>query len=86
MSVFDSFTALDDLAQVIYQGSSKYVLLSSVDFESLTPGWDLHVGLADKGKWWKGRWTEEHVKSITVRNLHLSLLLLRTYIVGINRE
>ena len=35
MSALDSFTPLEDLIQVIYQGLNRFVLLSKVDFDSL---------------------------------------------------
>ena len=57
------FSALDELIQVIYQGSAKFVLMSRVDCNS----WTVHLGLSGpEGRWWRGKWTDEKVKSITV--------------------
>lgn len=57
------FSALDELIQIIYQGAVKFVLLSRVDYNS----WTVHLGLSGpEGRWWRGKWTDEKVKSITV--------------------
>ena len=66
MSVFDSFASLDEIIQVIYQGADRFVVLSNVEFGPLRAGWDIHVGLVDEGRWWKGRWTEKDVENIAV--------------------
>lgn len=56
------FSALDELIQVIYQGSAKFVLLSRVDYTS----WTVHLGLSgSEGRWWRGQWTDEDVKAVT---------------------
>ncbi|KAF9792578.1 hypothetical protein BJ322DRAFT_1103068 [Thelephora terrestris] len=56
------FSALDELIQIIYQGSAKFVLMSRVDYTS----WIVHLGLSGpEGRWWRGKWTEENVKAIT---------------------
>ena len=58
------FSALDELIQIVYQGSAKFVLMSRVDYAS----WTVHLGLSgSEGRWWKGKWTDEDVKAITVR-------------------
>lgn len=58
------FTPLDELIQVIYQGSSRFVIISSVD----DAAWTVHVGLTgDDGRWWQGRWTEKDVREVIVR-------------------
>lgn len=58
------FTPLDELIQVIYQGSARFVIISSVDDAS----WTVHVGLTGtEGRWWRGRWTEKDVKNTVVR-------------------
>lgn len=63
MDVFSNFGALNELVQVVYQGSSRFVLLSQVDDAS----WKLHVGLSGPGgRWWSGKWTSESVLSIAV--------------------
>ncbi|KAI0365659.1 hypothetical protein BV20DRAFT_724205 [Pilatotrama ljubarskyi] len=55
------FTPLDELIQVIYQGSARFVIISSVDDTS----WTVHVGLTgDEGRWWQGRWTEKDVRAV----------------------
>jgi len=55
------FSALDELIQIIYQGSAKFVLMSRVDYNS----WTVHLGLSGpEGRWWRGRWTDEKVKVI----------------------
>jgi hypothetical protein len=57
------FSALDELIQIIYQGSAKFVLMSRVNHNA----WDVHLGLSGtEGRWWGGKWTDEKVKSITV--------------------
>lgn len=66
MSVFDSFTPLEDLIQVIYQGLHRFVLLSKVDFDSLEPSWNVYLGLADGGRWWKGKWIEKDLHDFIV--------------------
>ena len=66
MSALDSFTPLEDLIQVIYQGLNRFVLLSKVDFDSLEPSWIVYLGLADDGRWWKGKWVEKDVHDFIV--------------------
>ncbi|RPD78329.1 hypothetical protein L226DRAFT_558303 [Lentinus tigrinus ALCF2SS1-7] len=57
--VISHFSPLDELIQVIYQGSARFVILSSVDDAS----WMVHVGLTgNEGRWWRGRWTDKDVK------------------------
>ncbi|KAI0930650.1 hypothetical protein AcW1_003618 [Taiwanofungus camphoratus] len=49
---------LDELIQVIYQGSSRFVVISGVEDTS----WTVHVGLSGSdGRWWRGRWTEKDI-------------------------
>ncbi|CDO69262.1 hypothetical protein BN946_scf185042.g164 [Trametes cinnabarina] len=63
------FTALDELIQIIYQGSARFVIISSVDDSS----WTIHIGLTgDNGRWWRGRWTEKDVRAVIVRLPHFS--------------
>ncbi|KAI0675077.1 hypothetical protein C8Q78DRAFT_1075409 [Trametes maxima] len=53
------FTPLDELIQVIYQGSARFVIISSVDDTS----WNVHIGLTGgDGRWWRGSWTEKDVR------------------------
>ncbi|KAI8992867.1 hypothetical protein BD414DRAFT_535457 [Trametes punicea] len=55
------FTPLDEMIQVVYQGSARFVIISSVDESS----WNVHVGLTgDEGRWWRGRWTEKDVREV----------------------
>ena len=63
------FSALDELIQIIYQGSAKFVLMSRVDYTS----WTVHLGLSGpEGRWWRGKWTDEDIKAITVSSYYLS--------------
>ncbi|KAA1472932.1 hypothetical protein DENSPDRAFT_872498 [Dentipellis sp. KUC8613] len=61
MSLLDHFSPLDELIQLIYQGSSRFVLLSHVDLSRDEPAWRVRMGLAREGLWWQGRWTEADV-------------------------
>ncbi|KAH8119641.1 hypothetical protein DFH11DRAFT_458918 [Phellopilus nigrolimitatus] len=74
MSMFDAFGPLDDLIQVIYQGTHRFVLLSKVDFDAAVPGWDVHLGLADAGRWWRGRWEEKDVVGFVGADVSETLL------------
>lgn len=59
-----AFSSLDELIQVIYQGSSRFVVLSSTDDTS----WRVRLGLSDSnGRWWEGRWGEEEIRKAGVR-------------------
>ncbi|KDQ49384.1 hypothetical protein JAAARDRAFT_143571 [Jaapia argillacea MUCL 33604] len=52
------FSVLDELIQLIYQGSSRFVVVSNVDDNF----WTVHVGLSGKeGRWWRGRWAEDDI-------------------------
>ncbi|KAH9832271.1 uncharacterized protein C8Q71DRAFT_778246 [Rhodofomes roseus] len=54
-----SFSSLDELVQVIYQGSSRFVVLSSID----DTHWKVRLGLSDSnGRWWEGRWGEKEIR------------------------
>lgn len=57
------FGAVDELIQLIYQGSDKFVLISAVN----NVHWTLHLGLAGVGRWWKGQWTEKDIFKFLVR-------------------
>lgn len=58
------FSPLDGLIQVIYQGSSRFVVLSSVD----DTHWKVRLGLSDSnGRWWEGRWGEKEIREAAVR-------------------
>ncbi|KAI0795752.1 hypothetical protein C8Q75DRAFT_747281 [Abortiporus biennis] len=53
------FSSLDELIQLIYQGSHKFVVLSAVDEMS----WTIHLGLTgSQNRWWKGQWTEKDIQ------------------------
>ncbi|KAF9020473.1 hypothetical protein BDZ89DRAFT_1020165 [Hymenopellis radicata] len=73
MSVFSNFAALDELIQVIYQNIEKYVVLSNVSDDN----WTIHVGQAEQGRWWLGRWTEDDVTKLVGSNA--SDILLETF-------
>jgi len=63
------FSALDEMIQIVYQGSAKFVLMSRVDYIS----WTVHLGLSGpEGRWWRGKWTDEDVKAIAVSLRRLS--------------
>ena len=52
------FGAVDELIQLIYQGTNKFVLISAVN----NVYWTLHLGLTgNEGRWWKGRWSEKDI-------------------------
>ncbi|KAL5528040.1 hypothetical protein ACEPAF_7176 [Sanghuangporus sanghuang] len=74
MSFFDAFGPLDDLIQVIYQASHRFVLLSRIEFDVVVPGWQVYLGLADVGRWWKGRWEEKDVDAFVGKNVSSELL------------
>ena len=59
------FGAVDELIQLIYQGSNKFVLISAVD----NVHWTLHLGLTGVGRWWKGQWTVIQLVSWNVHAL-----------------
>ncbi|EJF57623.1 hypothetical protein DICSQDRAFT_91904 [Dichomitus squalens LYAD-421 SS1] len=69
------FTPLDELIQVVYQGSARFVVLSSVDDDN----WTVHVGLTgDQGRWWLGRWTDKDVRNTVGRQT--SSILLESFV------
>jgi hypothetical protein len=52
------FGAVDELIQLIYQGTNKFVLISCVN----NVDWTLHLGLTGiEGRWWKGSWSEKDI-------------------------
>ena len=64
------FGALDELIQLIYQGPSKFVVLSSVS----DAGWAVHLGLTGAGgRWWEGVWTERDFEGFIVSSLPCAL-------------
>jgi len=88
MSLFDSFSPLDEIVQVVYQSVHRFVVLSNVNFGPIDPGWEVHVGIADMGRWWKGRWVEKDVEQIAGTTTSSTLLeafaekLVGTFING----
>ena len=59
-----AFSSLDELIQVIYQGSSRFVVLSHTD----DMHWKVRLGLSDSsGRWWEGRWSEKEIRKAAVR-------------------
>ncbi|ETW76974.1 hypothetical protein HETIRDRAFT_388552 [Heterobasidion irregulare TC 32-1] len=56
-SVLDNFAVLDEVVQLVYRGSSRFIVLSHVKDDA----WLLHVGLTQEGRWWQGRWLENDV-------------------------
>lgn len=68
--VISHFSPLDELIQVVYQGSARFVILSSVD----DANWTVHVGLTgEEGRWWRGRWTDKDVKKQFVSLLAMNI-------------
>ncbi|TFY74739.1 hypothetical protein EWM64_g9273 [Hericium alpestre] len=65
MSLLDHFSLLDELIQVIYQGSARFVIISTLDHSRKDPSWRIRLGLAREGRWWQGRWTEDDVLQVT---------------------
>lgn len=55
--MLEHFGALDELIQLIYQGTNKFVLLSAVD----SSRWTVHLGLTGSERWWRGVWSERDV-------------------------
>ncbi|KAL1756249.1 hypothetical protein FB107DRAFT_211767 [Schizophyllum commune] len=61
IDLFSNFSCLDDIIQVIHQGSDKFVLTSSVTKDA----WEVHVSHEDRqGRCWKGQWQESDVRKI----------------------
>lgn len=71
MSLLENFSALDELIQVLYEGASRFVLISHLTgVDSGTDvKWNIYLGLNEVGKgarWWMGWWTEEDVAKVAV--------------------
>ncbi|KIY54015.1 hypothetical protein FISHEDRAFT_54814 [Fistulina hepatica ATCC 64428] len=64
MSLLSSFSCLDDIIQIIHQGSNSFVVASSVSIQDSDSAWNVHLGLKGYGRWWKGSWTEEDVQKL----------------------
>ncbi|KAL1747083.1 hypothetical protein HDZ31DRAFT_80777 [Schizophyllum fasciatum] len=61
VDIFSNFSCLDDVIQVIHQGTDKFVLTSTVTKDS----WDIHISLEGRrGRWWEGQWQEADVTKI----------------------
>lgn len=68
------FLSLDELIQVIYQGSSRFVVISSVEESS----WTVHLGLTGvEGRWWRGQWADEDIRKSGVRLLAIRPFLIK---------
>lgn len=63
------FGAVDELIQLIYQGSNKFVLLSAV----CSVHWSVHLGLTGSGRWWNGQWSERDIFKFLVGHTHATL-------------
>ena len=74
--VVSAFSSLDELIQVIYQGSSRFVVLSNTNETT----WKVRLGLSDSnGRWWEGRWSEKEIRKAAVRpSLPVELRALTT--------
>ncbi|KAM5531846.1 hypothetical protein V8D89_014476 [Ganoderma adspersum] len=73
--ILSHFTPLDELIQVVYQGSARFVILSSVDDAC----WTVHAGLTgDAGRWWRGRWTDKDVRNTIGQKV--SSILLESFV------
>ncbi|KAF9070843.1 hypothetical protein BDP27DRAFT_1323097 [Rhodocollybia butyracea] len=57
--MFSSLSCLDELIQLIYHSTVKFVLLSSVTDDK----WVIHLCLADSARWWRGSWDEADVSA-----------------------
>lgn len=62
-NVWESFSCLDELIQVLYESVSRLVIISAVADDL----WTVHVGLVGEGRWWRGAWTEKDILKIVVR-------------------
>ncbi|KAI5890403.1 uncharacterized protein SCHCODRAFT_02508078 [Schizophyllum commune H4-8] len=61
IDLFSNFSCLDEIIQVIHQGSDKFVVTSSVTQDA----WELHVSLeCRQGRCWKGQWQVSDVRKI----------------------
>ncbi|CCL99852.1 uncharacterized protein FIBRA_01876 [Fibroporia radiculosa] len=70
------FCTLDELIQVVYQGSAKFIVLSNVDEAS----WSVHVGLSGaEGRWWCGRWTDKDIRTHFASNSRSKSSSLESY-------
>lgn len=66
--ILSHFTVLDELIQVIYQSVYRFVVLSSIN--SLEQTWTIHLSMVGKeGKWWRGVWTADNIRTVVVRTL-----------------
>lgn len=72
-NAIEHFGALDELIQLIYQLTHRFVVISRVHEDN----WTVHVGLVgDEGRWWRGRWASEDVLSFAVSKHHICLVLI----------
>ncbi|GJF00107.1 hypothetical protein PsYK624_163860 [Phanerochaete sordida] len=59
IDISSDFFAVDELIQVIYQGSLKFLVLS----RATRTAWTLHVALDKTPRWWAGQWTPHDVEA-----------------------
>lgn len=63
--VLSHFGVLDELIQVVYQGASRFAVISEVD----DMRWMVHVGLSeDNARWWRGQWSVQDIRKVAVRD------------------
>ncbi|OCH92498.1 hypothetical protein OBBRIDRAFT_726699 [Obba rivulosa] len=59
--ILSHFGMLDELIQVIYQGASRFVIISEVDDVQ----WTVHIGLSgDNARWWRGKWSADDIRKV----------------------
>jgi hypothetical protein len=57
----EHFGCLDELAQVVYQGFDRFVVLSNVEQDQ----WVVHLGLSGQdGRWWRGALTNPDILKV----------------------
>ena len=57
----EHFGCLDELAQVVYQGFDRFVVLSNVEHDK----WIVHLGLSgQEGRWWRGTLTNTDILKV----------------------
>ncbi|EMD33594.1 hypothetical protein CERSUDRAFT_159773 [Gelatoporia subvermispora B] len=72
--VLSHFGVLDELIQMIYQGASKFVVISEAD----DVRWTVHLGLSgSNARWWKGTWDARDIRKIA--DSHSSRNALQTF-------
>ncbi|KAG1716090.1 hypothetical protein ID866_1062 [Astraeus odoratus] len=62
--VLSHFGRLDELIQIIYQGFSRFIVLSQVNESA----WTIHLALkGPEGRWWRGSWSAQDILHVVVR-------------------